>query len=133
MLGGSWEHDLCGKVLGAIGRRQNYRSSYEVSIGLLKDVRIDVVLEAINSPRLYCQCCFSEANREAEAAIRALSIIPAEAGRLVLVCKDKALANSLLGHLKKADGYKRFHDRISIKLFGDALEHYHKRSDRDWL
>ncbi len=133
VLGGGWDHDLCGKVLGALGKRQNYRPSFEVPIGPLKDVRIDTVLEAINRIRLYCQCCFSQANREAETAIKALSIIPAEAGRFVLVCKDKALADSLLSHLKNANDYKRFHDRISIKLFGDVLEHYYKKAKGDLL
>jgi hypothetical protein len=128
VLGGSWEHDLCGKVLGAIGQRQNYRPSYEVPIGLRKDVRIDVVLEAVNRIRLYCQCCFSDASREAETAIKALSIIPAEAGRLVMVCRDKGLASALSRLLTKADGYEQFHDRISIKIFGDVLENYYKKS-----
>jgi hypothetical protein len=127
VLGGGWDHDLCGKVVGAIGKRQNYRDSYEVLIGPEKDVRIDVVLEAVNKPRLYCQCCFSSASREVETAVRALSIIPVEAGRLLLVCRDKAIANTISRLLKKEDNYKQLQERILIKLFGDLLEYYHKR------
>jgi hypothetical protein len=129
VLGGDWDHDQSGRVTGAIGKRHNYRDFYEVLIGPKNEVRIDVVLEAINKPRIYCQCCFSSASREVENAIRALSIIPVEAGRLLLVCKDKAIANMISCLLKKEDNYQQLQKRISIKLFGDLLEYYHKRQE----
>jgi hypothetical protein len=133
VLGGGWEHNLCGKVLGAVGKRQHYRPSYEVPIGLCNNVRIDLVLAAINMARLYCQCCFSSAEREVEIAIKILSIIPAETGRLVMVCRDKAFLNAVSRLLKKADGDKQCHERISLKVFGDVLEHYYKKSQETLL
>ena len=133
VLGGGWDHDLCGKVVGSVGKRQNYRAFYEVPIGPQKDVRIDVVLEATNKPRLYCQCCFSSAAREVEAAVRALSTILAGAGRLLLVCRDKALAGTISPLLKKEETCRQLHERISIKLFGDLLEHYHMRNEGGML
>lgn len=133
VLGGGWQHDLCGKVLGAVGKRQHYQPSYEVLIGQRQNVRIDVALAAKNRPLLYCQCCFSSADREVEAAIKVLSIIPVEVGRIILVCRDKALSTKVHQLLNKNEGYKQYLERISVKVFGDVLEHFYKNSPGNLL
>jgi hypothetical protein len=120
-------------VVGAIGKRHKYRDFYEVSIGPQRDLRIDVVLESFDKPRIYCQCCFSSDEREVEAAVKALSIIPAEAGRLMLICKDKTLQKNISRLLKKENNYKKLQERVSIRLFGDLLEYYHKRHEGNLL
>ncbi|MFC1781209.1 hypothetical protein ACFLZ8_02995, partial [Planctomycetota bacterium] len=120
-------------LIRAMGKRHKYRDSYEVPIGPQRDLRIDVVLESFDKPRIYCQCCFSSAEREVEAAVKALSIIPAEAGSLLLVCKDKTIEKNISRLLKKENNYKQIQKRISIKLFGDLLEYYHKRQEGNLL
>jgi len=133
VLGGGWDHDLCGKVLGAIGKRQKYQPFYEVPIGPQKKVRVDAVLQASNGDRIFCQCCFSSAEREIEVAVEALLIPSVAASRLLMVCRDRALANQLSNLLKKTDICEQVKQCISIRLFGDLLEHYYKKSKESLL
>jgi hypothetical protein len=124
VLGGGWEHNLCGLVVGELGRQKKYRPSYEVPVGLHKKLRVDVVLENLLAERVYCQCCFSSAEREAANAVEALSGPPVTFGQLLLICRDKAFANKLSKLLK---GSLCRQQHLRIKVFGDLLESYYKK------
>ena len=133
VLGGGWDHNLCGLVVGELGRRRHYRLSYEVPIGPEKKTRVDAVLEGVNRETIYCQCCFSAIQREADNAVTLLSTPPVTSGHLLLVCRDKAFANILLKLVKREAVYLQHQHQVSIKVFGDVLEQYYKKSDEDVL
>jgi len=128
VIQGSWDHNLCGATLGEIGKRKQYQVFYEVPVGPKKDVRIDVVWQAKNGQRIFWQCGVSSPEREAEVATKVLTNPALAKSRLGLACLDKVFANRLSNFLKKTRCYEQIQQYVSIKLFGDVLEHYYKKS-----
>jgi DNA-binding Lrp family transcriptional regulator len=133
VIQGSWDHNLCGTALGEIGKRKHYRVFYEVPIGPEKDVRIDVVWQAPDGSRVFWQCVFSSAEREVEAALRAVKTPAITNAKLGLVCANKTLADRVSNLLQKTDCYRDIQPYVSIKLCGDVLEHYYKKSEGSLL
>lgn len=133
VIQGSWDHNLCGATLGEIGKRKQYQVFYEVPVGPKKDVRIDVVWQAKNGQRIFWQCGVSSPEREAEVATKVLTNPALAKSKLGLACLDKAFANRLSHFLKKTRCYQQIQQYVSIKLFGDVLEHYYKKSKESLL
>ena len=133
VIQGSWDHNLCGTALGEIGKRKHYRVFYEVPIGSEKDVRIDVVWQAQDGGRVFWQCVFSSADREVEAALRAIKTLAITNAKLGLVCANKTLADRVSNLLKKTDCWRDIEQYVSVKLFADVLEHYYKKSEGSLL
>jgi hypothetical protein len=131
VLGGGKDHDLGGKVLKVLGNWHGYSTClYEILIGVEKNVRTDVVLQNTKGERIYCQCCFSDAPREAVAGCKILSVTPAETSKVLFVTKDKAFSYNLLKLLSKEAVYQQNKERVFMRVFGDLLEAYYKRSNQ---
>jgi hypothetical protein len=128
VIQGSWDHNLCGVALGEIGKRKQYQVFYEVPVGPKKDVRIDVIWQAKNGQRIFWQCGVSSAQREAEVASKILRSPALTSNKLGLACIDKAFSTRLSHFLEKIPFYKQNRRDVSIRLFGDVLEHYYKKS-----
>ena len=127
LIQGSWEHNLCAAVLGTIGKQQNYKVLYEVPIGPEKTVRIDVIWQSKEGKRIYWQCGVSSPQREAQSIIKALEIPAIRSGKLALLCKNKNFGNQVT---KLLDAKNK---QVSIKLIGEALEHYYKKTGESLL
>lgn len=133
VLGGGWRHNLSGIVTAEVAKWQKYQPSFEVITGPTKKVRMDLVLEKDGEIKIFVQCCFSSPEREYINAITALSSPPVTLGRLSLVCKDKKFANDLSKLFKSDPVYKKHHDKVTVKVFADILEHYYKKTEGNVL
>jgi len=118
---GSWEHNLCAALLSTIGKQLNYKVLYEVPVGPGKTVRIDIIWQSKDGKRVYWQCGVSSSQREAQSIIKALEISAIKSGQLALLCKNRNFGNQVTKLLDTKSKH------ISIKLIGDALDHYYKR------
>lgn len=127
LIQGSWEHNLCGAMLSAIGKQLNYKVLYEVPVGLEKTVRIDVIWQSEDGKRIYWQCGVSSPQREALSIIKALEVPAIRSGKLALLCKNKNFGNQVSKLLDAKSEY------VSIKLIGDAFERYYKKTGESLL
>jgi hypothetical protein len=128
VIQGSWEHNLCGAVLGAEGKRHHYQVSYEVLVGPEKDVRLDTVWQGQDGRRVFWQCAFSSPEREAQAVKRVWAGGLLADAQLVVVCRDGSFKTKLASLLKHQNVRDQSSERVGLMVFGDVLEHYYKES-----
>lgn len=127
VLQGSWNHDMAGKVLGAVGKRHNYQVDYEVPIGHGK-IRIDVVWDSREGKQIFFQCGVSSPEREAKSIIKAMELPVILNNRLVLICLNKKFAERVHTLLKKSDVSEKLNEIFTIKLLGDVLDTYYNKN-----
>lgn len=125
---GSDEHNMVARTTAEIGRWSGFRHSFEATIGPDHDLRSDVLLQNARGQRIYVECELNSMKRLKDKLSLSFHTPIWSTGRFVAVCRDKRSSQQLVTMIKEQDNGGDILKNTTIRLIGDVLEAYYKKS-----
>ena len=119
VTGGGWEHNVGAALVGDTGTRKGMKVSYEVD---LLGARVDVEWRAATGRRTFYNIGVSTPVREAQNALKIISLPVMADNGFIFVARDSAFAKKFKACLKARDPNGTAHKDIEIKLIADFLD-----------
>ncbi len=116
---GGFEHELAAEALDIVGRSLGHRTDYEIDLGA---VRIDARWQSDHGASVFFQIGLNDPQREAQALAKAAHLAAVKAGKLILIARDKGLADKVMAILRQLVPDHTVADGVETKLIGVLLD-----------
>ena len=116
---GGFLHNVAAEALLRLGKSRRNEVSFEVDLDAF---RADVQWRTSGGLIFLYQIGISDAQREADALIRAWAIPVVRTSKLVLVCADKKFALTVIRAIKDGGGGPQLIAHLEWRLLGSLLE-----------